>query len=227
MVASRQPPAAATSLTGYPFRSVTHFLRIGCHSPPGSGSIPAFLYARLNQSSNRCRLHGVVESFGPGKTGVFPMVRLAFRCVSKALRTASLIGTTCSYPFLSFSARQRIVSFLKSMSSQRRFRQAEILRPVPSATTSASLRSGSTRSATSSSFKYSSCRITGRLGVRFSRQSTTSMSQKSGTDARIPSKNRQSVVFPMSPEPNGVGQSSLKRPSKLACVRDVDLARRR
>ncbi len=39
---SRQPPAAATSLTGYPFRSVTHFLRIGVPQPTG-----LWLYPRL------------------------------------------------------------------------------------------------------------------------------------------------------------------------------------
>ena len=43
-----------------------------------------------------------------------------------------------------------------------------------------------------------------RLGVRFLRQSTTSMSEKSGTDARNPSKNRHFAVVRLPPDPNGV-----------------------
>src|SRR6266705_4892720 len=35
---SRHPPAAATSFTGYPFRSVAHLRRIECHNPCGGGA---------------------------------------------------------------------------------------------------------------------------------------------------------------------------------------------
>src|SRR6266704_888470 len=101
-----QPPAAATSFTGYPFRSVAHFRRIECHIPRRCGTIFANLYARRSQSSNRWRFHGFVGSFGAGNTAVLPIAGCAFRCADTASRTASLITTTCSNPFLSCSARQ-------------------------------------------------------------------------------------------------------------------------
>src|SRR5438552_573707 len=47
------PPAAATSFTGYPFRSVARFRRIECHIPRRCGTIFATLNARRSQSSNR------------------------------------------------------------------------------------------------------------------------------------------------------------------------------
>jgi hypothetical protein len=43
-----------------------------------------------------------------------------------------------------------------------------------------------------------------RFGTRFSRQERAPTQENSGTDARFPSENRQSVVVRESPEPNGV-----------------------
>src|SRR2546426_2614959 len=91
-----QPPAAATSFTGYPFRSVAHFRRIECHIPRRCGTILANLYARRSQSSNRCRLHGFIGSFGDGNTAALPIAACTFCCAASASRTESLITTTCS-----------------------------------------------------------------------------------------------------------------------------------
>src|SRR2546430_5350676 len=88
------------------------------------------------------RLQGVAGFFGAGKTGVLPIAFCALRAAESACFTASLIGTTCSYPFLSFTARQRIMPASKSTSSQNRLRQADSRRPVPSATIKASFSSG-------------------------------------------------------------------------------------
>src|SRR2546430_3013198 len=101
-----QPPAAATSFTGYPFRSVAHFRRIGCHIPRRRGTILARPCARRSHSSKRCRLHDFVGSFGDGNTGAFPIAACAFCCARRAARTLLLIGMTSANPFLSCSAHQ-------------------------------------------------------------------------------------------------------------------------
>src|SRR6266568_7966898 len=91
-----QPPAAATSFTGYPFRSVAHFRRIECHIPRRCGTTLASLYARRSQASSRCRLHAFIGSFGDGNTAALPIAACAFCCDLNASRTSSLITTTCS-----------------------------------------------------------------------------------------------------------------------------------
>jgi hypothetical protein len=114
---SRQPPAAARSFSGCPFRSVAHFLRKGCRSPPGCSFSPAARCALLSQPSSKRRLHG-----SDGQRG---------------RRTTSASG------------------------------------PARESARRASLRSGLTDSATSSSFRYSSCRMTGRFRVLLTRKPHT------------------------------------------------------